>query len=71
MIPTDSHIPAPTGTKYPFATMQVGDSFEIPQGGVVSCRSLASRRSVDGKRFVVRKYRPEGRLSVFRCWRLE
>lgn len=58
-------------TKYPFASMDVGDSFFVPFGEDVPAvvmnrlRSAAGQRSVDGgKKFVVR--RMDGGVRVWR-----
>ncbi len=54
--------------KYPFATMEVDDSFKVPPYKLASVRSLASRHSVDGKEFAVRK--ESKKPPRWRCWRI-
>lgn len=72
MFEVDSDLKAPTATthrKYPFHTMQVGDSFFVPDGRQVNvgnsasshCNTTAGR----GKRFTTRTV--EGGV---RCWRI-
>lgn len=61
---------APKKTKYPFAEMEVGESFLIPKKKTDNCRSAANQFS--------RRHQPEWRFSVYkenekqsRCWRIE
>ncbi len=63
----DKNIPIPK--KYPFAEMQVGDSFVIADGVKRTTVSVASIRygKATGKKFTTRKVL-EG---VYRCWRTE
>ena len=60
----ESNIPIPG--KYPFAQMQVGDSFLVPQDVKRQTVNVAALRygRTSGKRFTVRMT-PEG----YRCWR--
>ena len=53
---------------YPFAEMQVGDSFAVPVEKLVAVRSALSKwrqANGGGKEFSVRKH--EG---AYRCWRV-
>ncbi len=63
----DKNVPIPK--KYPFAQMQVGDSFVIADSIKRTTVSVASIRygKATGKKFTTRKM-PEG---VYRCWRIE
>lgn len=63
--PIDKGVPLPR--RYPFADMQVGDSFLVPEGVKRSNVSVAAKRYGDrhGAAFTVRKV-PEG----LRCWRI-
>lgn len=62
-------IPMPTGTKlpkYPWAEMEVGDSFVVPDDKVIRVRSAAQQwNSNHAEKFVVRK----GFDDIYRCWR--
>lgn len=62
----EDNVPVPT--KYPFATMQVGDSFELPEGVKRSTVSVAAHRfsKKHGGKFTVRL--TEDRK--LRCWRV-
>jgi hypothetical protein len=61
----EKNIPLPI--KYPFAQMEVGDSFLLPEGMKRNAASVAAMRYGNplGRRFTIRKT-PEG----FRCWRV-
>ncbi len=73
MITIDKNVPAPAGKnlKYPWAEMEVGDSFAIPnavtqeQAAKVrgACAAFAHRT---GTKFSIRK----DEAGVLRCWRL-
>lgn len=73
-IPVERQVPLPdpsTGTKYPWAEMQVGDSFFVPDRrspNMSSTAGAAGRRL--GRRFTVRAVQEKGRRGV-RVWRLE
>lgn len=65
-LPIDKGVPLPK--RYPFAGMQVGDSFLVPDDVKRSAVSIAAHRygRQHGMRFTVRL--TEDRK--FRCWRL-
>ncbi len=58
----------PLFERYPFARMNVGDSFLIPPGKSRQTVSISAHRygKKHGMKFVTRKT-PEG----YRCWRVE
>jgi len=62
----ESNIPMPS--KFPFAGMEVGDSFLVPEGVLRATVTVAALRygRKNGMKFTVRKV-PEG----FRCWRVQ
>ena len=62
----DKNIPLPK--KYPFAQMEVGDSFAVPPKVKRSAVTVAAKRyGVEhGMKFTVRQM-PD---KTFRCWRL-
>lgn len=65
----ESGIPFPKlYNKYPFAQMQPGDSFALPEGVKPVAVNVAARRHGDkyGARFTVRK----DDNGVMRCWRV-
>ena len=66
-LPIDKGVPMPM--RYPFADMQVGDSFAVPQDISRSTIGVAARRYVDkhGGKFTVRQM-PDRSL---RCWRVQ
>jgi hypothetical protein len=83
-IAIDKNIPAPAGTRgrparYPFADMEVGDSFAVPLAGETwgkgtsdkAVSRLSNASNSFGKRnnwkFVTRSRKAEG---VVRCWRI-
>jgi hypothetical protein len=68
----DRNVPLPVGrnfrrTKYPFASMEVGDSFVFPasanESSARSQSNVAGRKS--GRKFSVRKTE-----AGLRCWRI-
>ncbi len=63
----EQNIPVPK--KYPFAQMQVGDSFVIAENIKRTTVSVAAIRygKANGMKFTTRKM-PDG---VYRCWRTE
>lgn len=63
----EKNIPVPR--KYPFADMQVGDSFAVPPSVKRSAVTIAAKRYAHehGMKFTVRQM-PDKSL---RCWRLE
>lgn len=63
----EKNIPVPR--KYPFAEMQVGDSFEVPEGTKRTTVNVAAKRygMMHNMKFTVR-LTPERKL---RCWRVE
>ena len=63
----EKKIPLPTArTNWPFAKMEVGDSFIVPVEKLISCRGAASAYSKNHPcvRFTVRTM--DGKV---RCWR--
>lgn len=83
MIKIEKDVPAPPHKKgrprkYPFSSMEVGDSFTVPLLGVMTSKGdkAAARLStaagfyarMNGGRFVVRTDREAGEA---RCWRVE
>lgn len=65
-------IPVPTkeskaGRKpiYPFADLEVGDSFPIEEGKLLAARTAAWRQNKNGKLFRVDRHR-----NAWRCWRV-
>ena len=69
----DSNIPVPvgklTGRKYPFAEMQVGDSFFAPVSMAKIRNALAHHKMGTGVRFAVRTVTENG-VDGARCWRV-
>jgi len=63
----DKGIPFPS--KYPFATMQVGDSFLVPLGTSRFAVGQSAKRYGEkhGMKFTVRQVADK----TFRCWRIE
>lgn len=59
----------PMPVRYPFAEMEVGDSFEVPENVKRTAVSVSAKRYGDkhGMKFTVR-LTPERK---FRCWRVE
>lgn len=59
----------PLPSKYPFAGMQIGDSFAVPEGVSRTAVSIAAHRhgKDHGTKFTVR-IMPD---RSFRCWRIE
>lgn len=76
MIEIDKNISLPASSgrgakaKYPFGSMEIGDSFPIPEGKkmsvYLSSRSWANSRKLLWK-FSVRK----DEAGAYRCWRVE
>ena len=66
-LPIDKGIPMPK--RYPFAEMDVGDSFAVPATIHRTTVSIAAKRFGDkhGVKFATRKL-PDGTL---RCWRVQ
>lgn len=64
--PIEKDVPIPEPTKYPFAEMEVGDSFFDDQSSEGRIRGEAGRQSIGGKKFKVKKT-PDG----YRVWRTE
>lgn len=62
----DKNIPLPA--KYPFAEMQVGDSFLVPEGISRTSIGVAAKRFGDkhGMRFTIRL----NEKRLLRCWRI-
>lgn len=69
MLKVDKNVPLKSTTgrsgpwKYPYETMEVGDSFETPAATIYASVSQRMRRH-PGKIFTVRKVN-----GVYRCWR--
>lgn len=63
----DKNVPLPQ--RYPFAQMEVGDSFAVPYGVKRTTVNIAAKRYAEkhGGKFTVRLM-PDRSL---RCWRLE
>ncbi len=63
----DKQFPIPV--KYPFAGMQVGDSFAVPPDVKRPAVTVAAMRFArkNGMRFTVRQVADK----TFRCWRIE
>lgn len=74
MIPIDKDVPLPqdahaqyrTNAKYPWKTMEVGDSFEVPNLKVTSAGPMAS---MAGKR-LGRKFTARATPNGSRIWRI-
>jgi hypothetical protein len=62
----DSNVPMPS--KFPFAQMQVGDSFLIPADVKRTAVNVAAMRY--GKKHRV-KFTVRGTTEGYRCWRIE
>ena len=66
MIAVDNHVPVPSSkSKYPFKTMAVGDSFEIPQSNYHPAQVSSQYYKRHGKQFTWRKQAN----GSYRCWR--
>ena len=69
MIAIDKKVPMPpphaSKQKYPFETMEVGDSFAVPHSVQLGPAAHAWAKRHPGVKFSVRKV-PEGK----RCWRV-
>ena len=65
--PIDKGVPIPA--RYPFADMQIGDSFAVPPTIKRSAINVAAMRygRRHGMRFTVRQVADK----TFRCWRIE
>lgn len=63
----EKNVPLPQ--RYPFAQMEIGDSFAVPEGINRTRVSVAAKRHGDkhGQKFTVR-IMPD---RSFRCWRVE
>lgn len=61
------------GYRFPFDTMEVGDSFVMPREMMKMLRGVATtankRMKVQGKKFSVRAV-VENSIDVVRCWRI-
>jgi len=62
-LPPSSH----ASEKYPFRTMEIGDSFFWPGSTQQRVSSYASNASKDGRKFVTRADKTAGGV---RCWRV-
>ena len=71
-ITVEKGIPMPVGSGkgwhiYPILTMEIGDSFAVPQHLLDRVRgSVYKYGKYHGKKFIVRKYQ-----GAHRCWRVE
>jgi hypothetical protein len=75
----ETDVPAPAGrSKYPFAEMDLGDSFFVPlEDETVANRRAQSVRAqagrfgkLNGVKFSIRTLDEDGQVGV-RCWRVE
>lgn len=65
----DKNIPLPAKREhltYPFKELEVGDSFEVPEGKEMSVRSLVSIRNGRGKE----QYSVRTIDGIVRAWRI-
>lgn len=63
----DKDIPLPSRARYPFAELEVGDSFTVPMDRAHSCRNRACVHA--GK--TGRKYTTRRQGDVLRVWRVK